>query len=368
MIVFIPATDYHRNAHEAETMTDFDLGAIRIGTRAAFSFRIGNTGSAAVAWSLSVVDNSDPEYPAKWELPEGGMLAPGQTTDTLTVRMNLPIDAIEMGHIVDLLASDGTGNYPLELTYEAMGTNSWRRSNYPRRAGNATDSATTVIDSIGDILRVLCFHPIAWNPDAVAGYGQKMKFEVLGVQRDNLAGYRPVRIVNGSDPCDRLNPIDETFGYTQALAIIQGQFSREQRETCYSNLTATDTVMEYQVGASLAFIGQDELIRHWALFEEATETEPAQFKRSVFVLQRLGEWWSIENIRVIDKSDELSHFEADLVALHPRSMGKPTYWNPFAITYELESDVPYAAFTCKLEFPKDEFEGIPSGSAVYLGS
>ena len=367
-LIFIPSHDYNRNAHEAETVTGFDLGAIRIGTRAAFSFRIGNTGSAAGSWSLSVVDNSDPEYPDKWELPEGGILAAGETTDTLTVRVNLPIDAVEMGVVVDLVATDGTDEYPLEIVYEAMGTNSWRRANYPRRAGDATDSASTVIDNLGDILRVLCFHPIAFDPDAATGYGQKIKFENGGAERDTLAGYKPIRIVDGRDPCDRLNPKDEVFGYTQQLAIIQGQFSGETRETRTVNLTASNTLMEYQVGATLALIAEDELIRHWALFESATELEPAQYKRSVFTLQRLGELWSIENIRTIDFGDQLSHFEADLVALHPQYIGAPSFWNPFALTFEYESDKPYAMFVCTLDFPIEEYKEIPTGSGVYLGS
>ena len=367
-LIFIPATDYHRDAHEAETMTDFDLGAIRIGTRAAFSFRLGNTGSAAVAWSLSVDDQFDPEATGKWELPEGGQLAPGQTTDTLTVRVNLPITAVEMGVVVDLLATDGVEETALEITYEAMGTNSWRRANYPRRAGNATDTASNVIDSLGDILRILVFTPCTYDPNAATGYGRKVKFECLGASRESLAGYLPVRVINGSDPCDRLNPQDETYGYRQSTVILQGQFSRETRETRYFNLTATDTTMTYDVSATLAFIGEDELIRHWALFEEATELEPAQYKRSVFILQRLGELWSIENIRTIDKGDELSHFEADLVALHPRYIGAPSFWNPFALTYQYESDKPYACFTCTIDFPIEEYEGIPTGSGVYLGT
>lgn len=366
-LVFIPTNDYNRDATVAKTMTDFDLGSIRIGTRAAFSFRIGNTGSAAVTWSLTVNEQFDPEATGKWELPQGGSLAPGQTTDTLTVRVNVPITAVEMGVIVDLIASDGTDEYPLEISYEAMGTNSWRRSNYPRRAGQATNSATNVIDNLGDILRVLCFHPVAFDPDAVTGFGKQVKTEPLGTATDALAGYKSMKVIDGRDPCDRLNPKDETFGYAQSLAIIQGQFSGETRETRTINLTATDTVMEYQVGATLAFIAENELVRHWGLFEEATEIEPAQYKRSVFILQRLGELWSIENIRTMDKGDELSHFEADLVALHPRYIGAPSFWNPFAITYEYESEKPYSMFVCTLDFPTEEFDFIPSGS-VYLGS
>lgn len=365
MLIFIPTTEYARDANEAETISDFDLGSIRIGTRAAFSFRIGNVGSNTVTWSLYVRDEFDPDYPDKWELPTGGQLAPGETTDTLTVRVNLPIDAVEMGHVVDLIASDGATETTLQVVYEAMGTNSWRRSNYPRRAGDASDTASNVIDSLGDILRILVFDPVPYVQSG--GYGVKMKAEALRTARDNLAGYRPMRIVNGADPCDRLNPKDETFGYAQSVAIIQGQFSRESRET-RQTMTATDTVLTYDVGASLAFRAEDELIRHWALFAPATETEPEQFKRSVFILQRLGELWAIENIRTVDKGDVLSHFEADLVALHSRMMGKPTFFNPFAVTYPCESDIPYAQFTCLLDFPVEYFEGIPSGSGVYLGS
>jgi len=365
MLIFIPTTDYNRDATEAETISDFDLGSIRIGTRAAFSFRIGNIGSNAVTWSLYVRDEFDPDYPDKWELPTGGQLAAGETTDTLTALVNVPINATEIGTVVDLVATDGTEETTLQVVYEAMGTNSWRRSNYPRRAGDASDTAANVIDSLGDILRILVFDPVPHVE--TGGYGVKMKAEALSDARDNLAGYRSLRIVNGTDPCDRLNPKDETYGYAQSLAIIQGQFSRESRET-RQTMTATDTTLVYDVGASLAFRAEDELIRHWASFTPATETEPEQFKRSVFILQRLGELWAIENIRVIDKGDVLSHFEADCIALHSRMMGKPTFYNPFAITYPFESDVPYAQFTCLLDFPVEYFEGIPSGSGVFSDS
>ena len=43
------------------------------------------------------------------------MLAAGATTDTLTVRVNLPIDAVEMGVVVDLVATDGTDDYRRSL-------------------------------------------------------------------------------------------------------------------------------------------------------------------------------------------------------------------------------------------------------------
>jgi len=367
MLIFIPTTEYARDANQCEPVSDLDLGSIRIGTRAAFSFRIGNIGSNTVTWSLYVNDEFDPptDYPDKWELPTGGQLAAGETSDTLTVRVNLPIDAVEMGHVVDLIASDGTEETTLQITYEAMGTNSWRRSNYPRRAGDASDTAANVIDNLGDILRILVFDPVPVEP--VTGYGVKMKAETFGTARDNLAGYRPLRVINGSDPCDRLNPKDETYGYAQSVAIIQGQFSRESRET-RETVTATDTTLVYDVGATLAFRAEDELIRHWALFTPSTESEPEQYKRSVFILQRLGELWAIENIRTVDKGDVLSHFEADLVALHSRHMGKPTFFNPFAVTYPWESDIPYAQFTCLLDFPVEYFEGIPSGSGVFSDS
>jgi len=365
MLIFIPTTEYARDANQCEPVSDLDLGSIRIGTRAAFSFRIGNVGSNTVTWSLYVNDEFDPDYPDKWELPTGGQLAPGETTDTLTALVNVPINATEIGTVVDLVATDGAEETTLQVVYEAMGTNSWRRSNYPRRAGDASDTASNIIDNLGDILRVLCFDPVPHVE--TGGYGVKMKAETLGPARDNLAGYRPLRVVNGSDPCDRLDPKNETFGYAQSVAIIQGQFSRESRET-RQTMTATDTILTYDVGASLAFRAEDELIRHWASFAPATESEPEQYKRSVFILQRLGELWAIENIRVIDKGDVLSHFEADLVALHSRAMGKPTFFNPFSVTYPFESDVPYAQFTCLLDFPVEYFEGIPSGSAVFSDS
>jgi len=365
MLIFIPTTEYARDANQCEPVSDLDLGSIRIGTRAAFSFRIGNIGSNTVTWSLYVRDEFDPDYPDKWELPTGGQLAAGQTTDTLTALVNVPINATEIGTVVDLVATDGTEETTLQIVYEAMGTNSWRRSNYPRRAGDASDTAANVIDSLGDILRVLCFDPVPHVESG--GYGVKMKAEALSDARNNLAGYRPLRVVNGSDPCDRLDPKNEAFGYAQSVAIIQGQFSRESRETRHT-MTATDTTLVYDVGATLAFRAEDELIRHWALFAPATETEPEQHKRSCFILQRLGELWAIENIRTVDKGDVLSHFEADCILCQSRHMGKPTFFNPFAVTYPFESDVPYAQFTCTLDFPVEYFEGIPSGSGVFSDS
>ncbi len=351
-LVFIPIKNYSRDANTAATITDIDIGSVCIGTSVTFCFRLGNTGDTAVDWTLSVVDNYDPDTPDKWQLPEGGSLAPGETTNTLTVGMRLPLNAVEMGHVVNLIATDGNTEYTLEISYEAMGTNSFRRSQYPRRVGDWTDTASNVITQLGDKLRILVFDPMPYV--GAPGYGQKVPI-IIGPKCTKLAGYREMAIQDGSDPCQRLHPHNEKYGYTQSTYIVFGQFSNENRETRYFNLRATSTEMEYQVSARLSFCAEDELIRHWALFSGGSETEPAQYKRSVFVLQRQGELFSIENIKTIDRGTQLSHFEADLVALHNWSNGKSSFWNPFAITFDgFESDIPYAMFSCHLDLPKDE--------------
>lgn len=87
-------------------------------------------------------------------------------------------------------------------------------------------------------------------------------------------------------------------------------------------------------------------ILQWALFEPPSQTDCEQFKRTVVLIRRLGEWFAVLNEVAIMFSDSISHWECDLIPVHAAMMDGPDVFNPFAFTYEQDSNNPYATFSC----------------------
>ena len=67
-----------------------------------------------------------------------------------------------------------------------------------------------------------------------------------------------------------------------------------------------------------------------------------------------GDIWALHNIFARYRGNELSHYELELIQLHRQSMGSRAYYNPFAWTYELEVDKPYAKYVLDFDNLFDE--------------
>ncbi|MBP7746923.1 MAG: hypothetical protein KA383_12405 [Phycisphaerae bacterium] len=340
MLVFVSASDLTQSAALATPTTNIDLGYFTTGRMATVALRVGNQGSTSAAWNLNARDPFDDGVTCDI-YPDMGFLVADEISDTVTVDITLPLDAYEIGHVADLILTDGSSETICELTFTPVQANVERRSQYPSRAGDATRISGNVIESLGDTLQVYVFQPVAYDPSTD---------DLISVEwQDKSIGglYRGMKIVTAADPCERLNPHNEQWGYTVCPTVVRGQFQRESPSIVTTALEATGAPLRYNVSASLILPGWAELTpRLWAMFQPETETEPATYKRTVYLLKRQGVVYAIENIRGLDLGSDLSHFECDLIALHDAAMGSADYYNPFAVVYQYDSDKPYAVFTC----------------------
>lgn len=361
MLVFIPTTDYATSAAAAETIGYLDFGPIPIGQNKTAAFRVGNVGPDAVQVVLTVVDEGGevvPDFTYQLE-PDAFTLGPDEISDTVSVRVATPYIRRSFNYVVDLVATPDIGDEAaLTLTYEVVGPTVNRCSHYPRRANDQTDNFADIIETLGDDLSVRVFEPVAC-------VGGSVQVEGGDCLRDLTGDAANTRFISPCDPCERLNPLNPTMGYVGYAYVIRAQFQREQRSIT-THLLADNTVMTYHVAASLIVPAPWEsiLYRNWALFSPASGADKGQFKRTVVVVQRHDELYAVENVRTLDGPNQaVSHFECDLVQLHDRAMGSPDFYNPFALTYEFESDKPYAAYACDLFIPLiSEDPYIPAGS------
>lgn len=355
MLIFVPADDLSQSAASATATSSIDLGYFTTGRMRTVALRVGNQGSEPAAWTLSARDPFDDGVTFDFT-PEAGSLAPDEISDTVTVNISLPLDAYEIGHVADLILSDGSSETIAEVTFTPVQANVERRSQYPSRAGDATRTSGNVIESLGDTLQIYVFQPVAYDPTMDDLFTVEWQDN-----RQTLGGFRGMKIISAAaDPCERLNPHSPDWGYTACPVVVRGQFQRESPSIVTTALEADGAPLRYSVSASLILPGWAELTpRLWALFQPETETEPATYKRTVYLLKRQGVFYAVENIRGLDLGTDLSHFECDLIALHDAAMGSPDYYNPFSVVYAYESDKPYAVFTC----PIPHFETLlPDGS------
>lgn len=330
MIVFVPVEDYSTSAAAAATVDSLSLGYVKAGDSRSVAFRIGARDDDAT-FLLTPSDSRLSLDTESFDLSED------EISDTVTLTLTLPLEEPSAFHVATLTASTGE---TLSIEWEAVGANSERQTQYPRRSGLATPISSSPILALGDTLLLLRYDPIAFDPDddrIIVESGSR-----------NLCDDPGVRFRSPCDPCERLSPLNETWGYLESSEIVKAQFTSEQR-TIDVSFTADKTSMTYHVAARLILPAEYELTRLWASFAPETAADKEQFKRSVIVVKRLGELFAVENVRTLDISDDLSHFECDLVALHNRDMGSPDFFNPFSVTYEFESDKPYAAYVCDLE-------------------
>lgn len=347
MIVFVPVEDYSTSAAAAATVDALSLGYVKAGDSRSVAFRIGARDDDAV-FSLTPPDSRLSLDTESFDLEAD------EISDTVTLTLSLPLEEPSAFHVATLTASTGE---TLSVEWESVGANSERQTQYPRRSGLATPISSSPILALGDTLLLLRYDPIAFDPD-----DDRI---IVETGARNLCEDPGVRFRSPCDPCERLSPLNETWGYVESSEIVKAQFTSEQR-TIDVSFTADKTSMTYHVAARLILPAEYELTRLWASFAEQTAADKPQFKRSVYVVKRLGELFAVENVRTLDISDDLSHFECDLIALHNRDMGSPDFYNPFSVTYEFESDKPYAAYVCDLEpFLSHVADGSGSNASNY---
>lgn len=352
MLVFIPTTYYGTSAAAAETYDDLfagqlDAGYIVIGDAKTAALRVGNRGTETVQVVLSVIDEGGeviPDFTYQVE-PDAFTLAPDAVSDTVSIRIATPYIDRTVAYSVELVATPDVGDEAaLRVIYEVVGPLANRISQYPRRRSDATDNFTGIIETLGDDVLVRWYEPLAYDGGSVQVYASESRRDLTGDAANT-------RFVSPCDPCERLNPFNGNIGYAAYHQPMVCQFQRENRSTT-THVLADNSTLTYQVSASLIVAAPWEslLYRNWALFACGREADRPQYKRTVILIQRLDELFAVENVRTLDGPNQaISHFECDLVQLHRRTAGSPDSFNPFAITYEYQSDKPYAVYPCDID-------------------
>ena len=352
MIIFIPSDDYAEDASDADTIDSLAYEFIQSGHLETRSIRIGNIGAETVTYSLITRQASAADVTIDFD---SATLAPDEISDTTTITIEVPPEAISIGHVFDIVAVVDTSEYELEVTYEAVGANDDRRPQYPDRASSFTDQASNTLDRFSEWFHLLTYLPIAFVPD-------DPNDRTVLLERTDFVGSTGIRVLSKSDPCERLNPTNETWGYTLSTSMLRGTFVNESREISMDQATG----LNYETSAYLVFPAEEELIREWRLFEPARD----QYKRTVYVIERQGELYAIENIVPLSMGQILSHFEADLVAIHRKDQNISSRYNPWAMSYRNESDKPTHVWQCPYDLDAilDDIGSNASMGSNLLGS
>jgi hypothetical protein len=321
-IVYIPAASYATNAHAAETIDSADLGNVRAGASASVSFRVGNVGETVTDLTLSV------DHPAASLSVTALTLAPGECSDTLTATVSAAIDCPTQTELAYIRAATSE----LELSWQTVGANVDRTSQAPERAGPYSDKAADMLYNVGEPLRIYRFDPLPYDPTDTRIF----------------VGGRGTRFSSQSNVCTRLDPLDTRWGYSLTTETVVGAFQSEEWETT-EQVTVEDGAMSWRGSAVLYLPAEFELQRQWALFNPARGVDADQYKRTVFLTQRQGQVWCLHLITPVYRGDELSYWRCRLVPLAQPSPNDVGYYNPFAVTYENESDRPYATYACSID-------------------
>lgn len=124
------------------------------------------------------------------------------------------------------------------------------------------------------------------------------------------------------------------------------------------------TLMRYSGKAKLFVPPEYEFPRMFGLFSVGKNADTDQYKRTVYLIQRRGEFWCLHFIATRNRGNELAHSEIDLIQLEASNMGSPDFYNPFSWTWRLESDKPYGMFPV----PHNLYTPIEYGSGSLAGS
>lgn len=320
----------------SDILSDLAYGYVRGGETKHLSLRIANDSAASIAYTLSTDD------PLLTILPsETGSLSAGALSGTLTLQLTLPENVEDLTAFSMLSCSDGTNVYHLSVSYSTVGpAEHWTDQTAEQRAGAGAEWASNVVDYFSQSYRLYRFDPIGWTtpePSGAIRYG-----------RTDTTG-RLVANIEGRDMCQRLNPLDDHYGYSQTATMIRASFQGEttDQSTSFSDL---DTTSQYSSHATLYLPANLDMSRRWARFEDASAdgNTPSQWKRTCYLIRRLGKCYSIENLRAAEYQQDLAVYEGDLVEVTLPTPGTPAYWNPFAVVYDREgSNKPYTAYACR---------------------
>ena len=326
-IVYIPANDYSTRASVAQTITSLDLGFIQAGESKSAAFKVGNSGPAGQFLSLESTSSS-PVGPVVSLSETAFTLGPDQISDTVTLAISLPLEVPSQGYVVEITAMGLQTS--LAAYFQAVGVNAPRRSQYPERADQTTDSFQGVIDRLGEPLLLHRFDPIPYDPADTR--------VTLDLEGHFHSQYQP---------CDRLDPLNDEWGYSHASEIIIANVQGEE-ESIRLDFQATDTAMTYSGSLRVTIPAEYELDRQWALFNPASGPDLAQYKRTVWIFERQGTLYAMVHVHPAYQGNVITHYECTAVQIHDRGMGSADFYNPFALTFAKDSDKPYAAFTCPL--------------------
>lgn len=325
MTVFIPCSDYSESATTAETITTLDVGYVKAGQTVAVSFKVGNRSDIATDETVS---SDNPQVSLS---VDSVTLEPDEISDTVTATITAPLDCQTTLETSYVTAGDISA---LTLTWETVGANVDRLPQVPDRMGDFTDNITSVLDRVGEVLRVYTFDPIPYDET-----DERIFVMPEGADR---------RFKSQRDVCSRLDPLDDRWGYRRSVQTVVGSFQSEDWSIT-SSFTRDNSSITYSGSAVLYLPAEFELIRSWALFNDARGADRAQYKRTVFVTQRQGQVWALQTIVPIYRGEQLAYWHVHLVPLSQPTMGSPGSFNPFATTYEYQSDRPYAQFSCQTD-------------------
>lgn len=335
MLKFVPADDLSESATDATNTTSLDLGLIQVGESQSASLRIANTGTIETDYTLSLA--ADPTILIEIE-PDSGTLAADEISDTTTISIIPELEASGIRSI-DLTATDGTGStYRLELYFVVVGINEQRASQSPERETAFTSNVSNVVTAVGEWIKIYRYDPVAFNPNDTR--------VIIDTDRTRkLSGTAANHGWLSQSYEERLNPLNETWGYVRSDEKIIGSFHDETTDVEIA-FKRNNTQMTYTSSAFLVVSAEFELPRLWSLFEYDKPHSPdsAQYKRTVFLFRRQADVWCLHHIYSRYKGNELSHFECEVLQLHNSGLGSSQFFNPFSFTYELEIDKPYANY------------------------
>lgn len=351
-LIFIPSSDLSTSAASATSIDRLDFGYIQAGETATQVCRVGSLQSFRSV-TLSPTDV------AAWVAisPASFTLEPDEISNTVVISITPPIEAETASHSINLVASTDVGEqFILRLDFETVGANVARDSQYPERRTNFTDNVSDVVLRASEPLRLLTFTPIPFSPG-------DNRVLVDFTQRRNLCGDAGDHRFVTQSVEERLNPMNSTWGYFRSESTILGSFQDEMQDIPIE-FESLNTRMIFSGRAKLFVPPEYEFSRFYGLFAVGKNADTDQYKRTVFLIQRRGEYWCLHFIATRNRGNELAHHEIDLVQLEDANMGSPDFYNPFAWTWRLESDKPYAKFPV----PHNLFTSIEDGPGSLAGS
>ena len=330
MLAFLPSSDYSESASAATGVETLDYEYIQVGESKSRSIRIANQSNDTVNYFLAA-DSDWVEI-----TPESGTLQADEISNTTFIEISPPLGEKTAIHSVDLVATTGVDVYRLELLFEVIGANETRQSQYPERRSDFTDNVSNVINRVSESFTLYRYDPVAYDES-------DNRVIIDPDQKRQLVGTPGSHRWLTQNFAERLNPLNSTWGYTRSDETILASFHDETNEI-ETSFTRDNSMMSYQSTAYLVVPAEFEFHQIWALFSPAKNPDPDQYKRTVYLIRRREDIWCLHNIYARYRGNELSHYEIELVQFHRQAMGSAAYYNPFALTYERDTDKPYAMY------------------------